>query len=194
MLVILVKNVLIVSKTPQSIIPLSELLMEEGYCGTATAFSSQEAKEQLQNCTFDLIVINTPLGDSTGIELSFYMTDNTCAGVLLLIRSEALEQCRESLEDHGVITIPKPISRSYFHQSVRLWEVSKRRLMGLERENRELKNKVEEIKIVNRAKCVLMQCLAMSESQAHRYLEKQAMDMRQSKMKVAEQVLNTYES
>lgn len=194
MMVILVKSVLIVSKTQQSITPLSALLEEEGYRCTATAFSSQEAKEQLSGGSFDLIVINTPLCDCSGLELSFYIADNTRAGVLLLIRTEALEQCRKSLEDHGVFPIPKPIGRGYFHQTVKMWEVLKRRLTGLEKENLELKNQVEEIKLINRAKLVLMKCLAMSEPQAHRYLEKQAMDMRQSKRKVAEQVLNTYES
>ena len=194
MMVILVKSVLIVSKTQQSITPLSSLLEEEGYCCTATAFSSREAKEKLHDGAFDLIVVNTPLCDCSGLELSFYMADNTRAGVLLFIKSEALGQCRKSLEEHGVFPVPKPISRSYFHQTVKMWEVSKRRLMGLERGNLELKNQVEEIKLINRAKLVLMQCLAMSEPQAHRYLEKQAMDMRQSKRKVAEQVHNTYES
>ncbi len=47
--------------------------------------------------------------------------------------------------------------------------------------------------MISRAKCVLMQCLAMSEPQAHKYLEKQAMDLRISKKNVAEQVLTTYE-
>ena len=71
MMVILVKSVLIVSKTQQSITPLSSLLEEEGYCCTATAFSSREAKEKLHDGAFDLIVVNTPLCDCSGLELSF---------------------------------------------------------------------------------------------------------------------------
>jgi response regulator NasT len=34
----------------------------------------------------------------------------------------------------------------------------------------------------------------MSEEQAHRYLEKQAMDLRTSKLEVAKQVIRTYEN
>lgn len=194
MLVILVKNVLIVSKSQQSIAPLSGLLQEKGYMEVEAAFSVQKAECLAESHPFDLVIINTPVMDGTGIELSFYMVDNTRAGVLLLIREDAVEACREKIENHGIFIIPKPISRSYFCQAIKMWEVSKRRLTRLERENMELKNKVEEIKIIHRAKCVLMQCLSMSESQAHRYLEKQAMDMRQSKIRVAEQVLNTYEN
>ena len=39
----------------------------------------------------------------------------------------------------------------------------------------------------------LIQYLSMTESQAHRYIEKQAMDMRLPKRAVAESILNTYE-
>ena len=194
MLVILVKNVLIVSKSQQSIAPLSGLLQERGYMDIEAVFSVQKAECLAESHPFDLVIINTPVMDGTGIELSFYMADNTRAGVLLLIREDAIETRREKIENHGIFIIPKPISRSYFCQAIKMWEVSKRRLTRLERENMELKNKVEEIKIIHRAKCVLMQCLSMSESQAHSYLEKQAMDMRQSKIRVAEQVLNTYEN
>ena len=48
------------------------------------------------------------------------------------------------------------------------------------------------MKIVNRAKLLLMQNLRMTESQAHHYLEKQAMDLRKSKYDIALRVLNTY--
>lgn len=188
------KSVLLVTKTEQSISPLTALVESEGYTDVTSAFTYQQAKQAVSDNNFDLIVINTPLADGTGIDLSYYMSDHTTAGVFIIIRAETLEQFRESIGEHGVFSIPKPINRSFFHQSVKMWEVSKRRLRGLEEENMQLKLKVEEIKIVNRAKCVLMQCLTMSEAQAHRYLEKQAMDMRQSKLKIAQQVLNTYEN
>ena len=53
---------------------------------------------------------------------------------------------------------------------------------------------VEDLKIVDRAKLLLVTCLNMSEDQAHRYLEKQAMDMRISRVEVAKQVIKTYQN
>ncbi len=52
---------------------------------------------------------------------------------------------------------------------------------------------MEETKLVNRAKCVLIQNLKLTESQAHRYIEKQAMDTRQTKKEIAQKILTTYE-
>ncbi|MPN40452.1 hypothetical protein SDC9_187989 [bioreactor metagenome] len=66
-------------------------------------------------------------------------------------------------------------------------------MMGLQKENRKLQTTIEEIRLIDRAKCALIQCLLMTEPQAHRYLEKQAMDLRLTKREVAENILKTYE-
>ncbi|MGB4438219.1 MAG: ANTAR domain-containing protein, partial [Sedimentibacter sp.] len=55
-------------------------------------------------------------------------------------------------------------------------------------------HKIEEIRIVTRAKCVLIQYLNMTENQAHRYIEKQAMDMRTTREEISLSILKTYES
>ena len=46
---------------------------------------------------------------------------------------------------------------------------------------------------MDRAKCVLIQYLGMTEEQAHRQIEKQAMDTRQTKAAIARAILATYE-
>ena len=51
---------------------------------------------------------------------------------------------------------------------------------------------MNEIRLVNRAKWLLISELKMTESDAHRYIEKQAMDLRISKREVAENVIRTY--
>ena len=48
--------------------------------------------------------------------------------------------------------------------------------------------------MVDRAKCALIQYLGFTEPQAHRYIEKQAMDLRQTRREVAESILKSDES
>ena len=66
-------------------------------------------------------------------------------------------------------------------------------MLGLRDENIQLQQKIEEIRLVDRAKCALIQYLNLTEAQAHRYIEKQAMDLRLSRRQVAEAILKTYE-
>ena len=56
-----------------------------------------------------------------------------------------------------------------------------------------MQRKIEEIRLIDRAKCILIQYLQMTEPQAHKYIEKQAMNLRQSRVQMAESILKTYE-
>lgn len=47
--------------------------------------------------------------------------------------------------------------------------------------------------IVLRAKKLLMETLHFTEPQAHRYIEKHAMDMRKKKIEIAKGILKVYE-
>ena len=64
---------------------------------------------------------------------------------------------------------------------------------SLKAENRTLQERIEELRLIDRAKCVLIQRLGLSESQAHRYIEKQAMDRRLTRAEVSRSLLQTYE-
>ena len=49
-----------------------------------------------------------------------------------------------------------------------------------------------EIRLVNKAKWILISQLSMSEPNAHRYIEKQAMDRCIAKRTIAEEIIKTY--
>ena len=55
-----------------------------------------------------------------------------------------------------------------------------------------LKVKMEEIRLVNRAKLLLISELSMTEPEAHRYIEKHAMDRCVAKKQIAEEIIRTY--
>ena len=56
----------------------------------------------------------------------------------------------------------------------------------------QIEEKMEEIRVVNRAKWILIRELKLDEPEAHRYIEKQAMDRCISKRIVAEEIIKTY--
>ncbi|MBP5313669.1 MAG: ANTAR domain-containing protein, partial [Eggerthellaceae bacterium] len=69
---------------------------------------------------------------------------------------------------------------------------TKERLRTLEKKTMSVEEKMEEIRIINRAKWLLISELKMDEPQAHRYIEKQAMNRCISKKEVAEEIVKTY--
>ena len=63
----------------------------------------------------------------------------------------------------------------------------------MEEKQTAVEEKIDEIRLVNRAKWLLIECLGMTEPEAHRYIEKQSMDRRVSKREVAQAVIKTYQ-
>ncbi len=187
-------QVMIVSSSEKSAGLLYEMLKSDKYEQIFTVSSSSEARRSLIQNSFDLVVINTPLRDEFGHELALNIAASSAAGIILIVKAEAADEISAKVEEDGIFVIAKPISRTFFYQSLKLIEASRRRLLGLKSENLILQKKIEEIRLVDRAKCALIQYLNFSEPQAHRYIEKQAMDMRQTRREVAEQILKTYES
>ena len=70
---------------------------------------------------------------------------------------------------------------------------ARERLRKSEKKALSIEEKMEEIRLANRAKWLLIDELKMSEPDAHRYIEKQAMDRCVSKREVAEEIIKTYE-
>ncbi len=187
-------SVLVVSSGPKVNEFLGEVLEPATYSPIVFAKSGGEARNILITQTFDLIIINAPLSDEFGNDLALKLTDNAVCGVILIVKSEIYEDVSDQVEQYGVLTVSKPVSRPVFLQVLKMSVATLERLRRLDKENKRLSLKLDEIKLIDRAKWVLIEYLKMSEPQAHRYIEKQAMDMRITKREVAESIIKNYEN
>ena len=187
------EKVLIVSSSEEGRRFIAELLPPQEQSSASVAASGSEARRLLADFDYDTVIINAPLTDEYGHELACLAARQSLAGVLMLVKNERVDDVAARVEDDGVFVIPKPVSRPFFFQSLKLLRASRRHMLGLHKENRRLQTTIEDIKLIDRAKCALIQCLLMTEPQAHRYIEKQAMDLRIPKREVAENILKTYE-
>ena len=95
------------------------------------------------------------------------------------------------MNEQGVLVVAKPFSAALFLQAVHMAAASNHRLARLRAENDRIQQKLAELRLTGRAKCLLIQYKGMSEAEAHRYLEKTAMDTRQNRGKVAQEVIDS---
>ena len=111
---------------------------------------------------------------------------------LLLVRSDFYDEIFEKVSKHGVFTLHKPLSNSTFELALEWMESARERLRALEKKTLSFEEKMEEIRIVNRAKWLLISELKMDEPTAHRHIEKQAMDRCLPKREIAEEIITKY--
>ncbi|MBQ8509208.1 MAG: ANTAR domain-containing protein [Clostridia bacterium] len=173
---------------------ISELLDPSGDVMYDIARSGGEARRMLGADNYDILIVNAPLSDEFGNDLAADTADTYGVGVIILVKAEIADEVADRLEPYGVFVVQKPLSRALFYQALKLLHASRRRILGLKTENLNLQAKMEEVRLISRAKCALIQYLNMTEPQAHRYIEKQAMDMRVTRREIAEGIIKTYET
>jgi len=187
-------SALIVSSTDKSIAFFTEMLNSASIGQIVTLRSCGEARRMLLERDFDLVIINAPLPDESGESLACHIAAKGISQVMLLVKSEHFEEISAITEEYGVLTVSKPINKVLFWSALKLAKSACLRLKRMQTENSKLKQKIEDIRVVDRAKCILISYLSMSEKEAHRYIEKRAMDMRLTKRMVAEGILRMYEN
>ena len=184
---------LIVSAGASSNEYLSARLAELGYPRPLIVPSGAEARRRMLESDFELIVVNAPLPDEFGHELCANAVEQTDAGVLLLAKAAAAEQLLLPMSEQGVLLLSKPFSNTLFLQSVHIASASNHRLLRLRQENARMQEKIAQIRLVSHAKCCLVEQEHMTEAEAHRYIEKQAMDTRRDRAEIAQEILDSYE-
>lgn len=186
-------RVLIAGANDRTFDSLRELLPPDSYEAPLRAGSAGEVKRMLLETDVDLVILNAPLRDEFGTQLALNLAqDNLC--VLMLVPAESFDAVCYKVEDEGILTLSKPVSRNGLLGAIKLLTAMRGKLRKLDRQNQALQEKMQDIRTVNRAKWLLIEIKRMTENEAHYYIEKQAMDMRLSRREVAENIIRTYDA
>lgn len=185
-------SVLVVSASEKFNASIMPLLPVTDYWPVHMAGSVAEARRRLLEQSVDIVVVNAPLKDDFGMRLAVDICNSSGAGVLLMVKNDVYDEIYAKVVEHGVMTLPKPTSPQMVAQCLRGLCATRERMRRVAERQSTVEEKIEEIRLVNRAKWLLIENLSMTEAEAHRYVEKQAMDLRCSKREVAESVIRTY--
>lgn len=167
------------------------LLKESGFSQVETASNGGEARRLLLAGDWDLLLIAAPLPDEFGHDLA---TDAAEQGlpVLLSVKAELWEEASARVGPAGVVALGRPFSRAVFAQAVGMLRAAQAQVGKLREENKKLRQKLEELRAVSRAKCLLVEYLHLDEESAHKYIERAAMEERKTRRAVAEEIIAEY--
>ena len=184
-----VYSVLIVSASEKFQNDLRSLLPESAYSPIVTV-SSIGAAERTKNARdFDFIFVNSPLPDDAGIRFAIDCCRTGGTVVVLFAAAALYEQIQSRVEKHGVFVLPRPVPRDAILRGLNWMTAARERLRSYEKKVQPIEEKMEEIRLVNRAKWILIESCGMDEPQAHRHLEKLAMNHGVTKGQAAQKIL-----
>ena len=185
-------SVLIVSSSDSFNNTFSELLGAPSYSPVNYVHSVSLAERALAERDFDFVIVNSPLREDNGVRFAIDAGEKGGTLPLLIVRSEIYTELCGRLTGLGVFMLSKPTNIGALQTAINWLKTSKARLGKTETKTQTLEEKMKEIRTVNRAKWLLISSLSMSEPEAHRYIEKQAMDRCVSKRVIAEEIIRTY--
>lgn len=188
-------NVLIVSTNDKFNNAISKILLTSDFNIIEFAFSSSQAKRLLIERNFDIVIVNSPIADENGINFSISILDRYNLGVLLLVDSHYYNEAFDKTHEFGILTLGKPVDRDLFMQSLRILCTTREKydkIKSYSKSVSSLKEKMEQIKMVNEAKILLMKNLKIDEENAHKMIERKAMDNRVPKYMIANEIITRY--
>lgn len=187
-------NAIVAAKNQETCDAITELLKECGFTNVKAVLSASEARKQYDSTDFELAVICTPLEDEFGLDLVSDINKMSDSALVIVANNDIADEVQKKVAFAGAFVLARPLNKLVFSQCIRYVMLSRDEILKLKSENLELQQKMKDMKLIDRAKCILIQYLRISETQAHRHIQKQAMDQRVTQVAVAKDILKTYEN
>ena len=188
------EKIMIVDDEPITRMDIREILEGSGYDVVGEGRNSEEAIEKAYYLKPDLIIMDVKMPKVNGIKTSSVIRGFSDCAILLLTaysHHELIEQAKDA-EINGYLV--KPVSERELLPAVEMILSERSRFKALQKEIFRLNQKMEERKIIERAKGILMQQLSCSEYDAYRSMQKHSMATHIPLAKLAEQIIIDYKS
>lgn len=150
-----------------------------------------EGSKLVKKGDYGLLIITSDVLNKDSVKLAKIATAHPTATIIYIANETSFEKEEEAkskneLLEIGATFLVKPLTKNAFLVALNAADMAHIRLCTL-------KQKLEDEKVITRAKLVLMQVLCMSEEQAHKYIERESMNNGVTRLETAYEILKTYD-
>ncbi len=189
-----VLKVVLVEDDPTARLFLREALQTQlGHQVIGEAGTGPDMVRMVQTLQPDVVVFDIHLPGQNGLEsLKQIYQDQVVAAVAITgDRDQALVS--RALEEHVMAFLVKPVEAHQLGPALQIAWAKFQEMRALTNENASLKQNLENRKLIERAKGVLMKRHRWSETEAFRRLQRAAMNQRTTMVELARSILNGIE-
>ena len=186
-------SLLLITASQGTAAHFAAFLPEDRFAPELNVCSPLEANYVLGETAYDVVVIDGSVPAESGTDLARFAAESGVSGVLLLAEEDDFEAVSALAAEHGFMALKSPVDPSLLKQSLGMMATVSQRMHALASRAERLQAKMDELRLVDRAKLILIQRFKMTEKQAHRFIEKNAMDRCVTRRAVAEKIIRTYD-
>jgi two-component system, response regulator PdtaR len=169
---------------------LKELLEEEGYEVVGETGRGDEAIELARELEPDLVILDIKMPGTDGLSAARHISGERIAAVVILTAFSQRDLIEQATEAGAYAYLVKPFQKSDLIPAVEVALSRHAELTALERDAGDLAERLEARKIIDRAKGRLMDERGLSEQEAWRFLQQQAMSNRVKVHDIARRVVD----
>jgi response regulator NasT len=169
---------------------LRETLEEEGYEVIGETGRGDQAVELVRGLQPDLAILDIKMPGMDGLEAARIINGEKICGVLMLTAFSQREVVEQARDAGALAFLVKPFQKSDLIPAIEVAMGRFKELRSLTGEIDALGEQLESRKVVDRAKGVLIDEAAMSESDAFAFIQRTAMSERTRMRDVADRILD----
>jgi AmiR/NasT family two-component response regulator len=168
---------------------LVEMLAEEGYTVVAQAGDGAAAVDLAQRHRPDLVILDVKMPVLDGISAAERITAEGWAPVLILTAFSQRELVDRAVAAGAAAYLVKPFTKADLVPAIEVAVARHSEAAVLAAEAADLSERLATRKVLDRAKSLLQERDGLSEPDAFRWIQKQAMDRRTSMRAIAEELI-----
>ncbi len=183
------KTVVIIDDSPRSRVTLGDALKRLGFEVIGEGASGAEAVHLAQKLKPDVLFLAVGLQDMDGLTVAAHILE-TLPIPILILSSHLDQELIQRAKDAGVMAyLLKPLREEELLPAIELAISRFEEFNALRKENADLKRILEDRKLIERAKGILMERERISEQQAFARIQKTSMNTRRSMAEIAQAIL-----
>lgn len=181
-------NILVISDSEKLSFFIKPLLAAPIFFVTYSS-SLNEGLQFMASTNYKIVIIDYDVCGNLEKLLSLSSTPSV---ILVLTPADIFMDLSYKVAQYGILTLIKDWNGVAFYSMINTCIAVFSKMQNLFNRTIKLKDSIEEIRILQRAKCLLIEHKKISEEAAHRYIEKTAMDRGEKKRVVAERIIQMY--
>ena len=166
-----------------------ELLSQLGHQVVGVAETGRQLVEQCREARPELVITDIKMPDLDGIEASIAVNRDKQMPVILVSAHDDAETLTRVGADHIMGYLIKPVSESQLKTAIALAMMRFQQFQALIREAADLRQALEDRKLIERAKGIVMKRLRVDEEEAFRRVRKLASDQNLKLVEVSRRVI-----
>lgn len=171
---------------------LGAFAAEQPALALVTADGLDEAERKLAQLDPALVVWQCDAPGLPALRQCVRLAEGSEAVFLLLVRPGTYEAVWRFVQAAGICVMSWPAPQEVFRQTLQNLLLLKKSLRAMQEKTDQLQSQLQDMKRIQKAKSLLMNQLGMSEADAHRWIEKAAMDRCVKKREIAETIIRMY--